>query len=392
VISPAVCLRALAFVTVLAFSVVPATTARAQQAARTPSISAPAAARPGDVVIVTLTDWPQGVVTVGVCSNAGARGTQDCNVAGDNAIAVRDDRPVQLDLEVSNPPGTCPCVIRATTPSGSPVVTTPFVVVGVPEGPIVQPASPPAAEQMKVRSEVKDASTSFPSSLVPAVGGSVHKVLLVTVTNFGNGPADLHVVAQVGKHAQKEAIGTRDAKAVAAGATRTLRVPFVISAPAWGGYKVVGTVYGGTSPVRFATTTDNDPWLLWLLVPVALILVAEIMRARDRRERKALDAARQRQVAAAEAAAIAAAAPVVLPEDPAPTAEMLRPVTAVLHDVESSPDVGIPYAKRSATASYDPYRNGNGVGNGAALEHLSTGAPAPLGASVAEPPGDLTAS
>jgi hypothetical protein len=108
--------------------------------------------------------------------------------------------------------------------------------------------------------------------------------------------------------------------------------------------------------------------------------VAEILRARERRERKALAAAQQAQV---EADAAAAAAALAREPEP-PSVEGMRPVTAILYDVESSPDVGTPYAERSATASYDPNRNGNGAGNGALIEHvdLREGAHVPSAAAA----------
>jgi hypothetical protein len=79
-----------------------------------------------------------------------------------------------------------------------------------------------------------------------------------------------------------------------------------------------------------------------LMVPVLLIVVAEILRARERRARRAAAEAAE---AADALAAAAAAVPVAAPP--------LVPVTVVL-DAQSSPDVGVPYAERYEAASYDP--------------------------------------
>jgi hypothetical protein len=349
----------------------------AHEAARSPAVSAPAAARPGDIVVVTLTNWPRGVVTLSVCSNGAARGTQDCALEGDSAISVRDDRPVQTDLQVTLPPGPCPCVVRATTPTGTPVVTTPLVVVGVPTAPIVLPASPPAAEELHVQARVETPTEKFPQSAVAPLGGSVHKVLVVTVKNDATDAADLHVVAEVGKHDTKEPIGARNATKVQPGETRTLRMPFVVSTPAWGTYHVTGTVYGGASPVTFTTKADNDPWLLMLMVPVALIVIAELMRARERRRRRA------------EAAAVSTPA-----AGPSIDDWVLPSVPAHAGDAQSSPDVGIAYAERYEGSPYDPSRYG-GAADASDLT-VPVGAPADGAASldgipVPVPASDVTA-
>jgi len=328
-----------------------------QLAPQSPSLSAPAAARPGDLIVVTLTHWPTGVATVETCSNAAARGTQDCALEGDDSIAIRDTKAVAVDLQVATPPGPCPCVIRATTPAGNIVVTTPIVIVGQPTGPIIQPSTPPAGSELHVHARVTTVDEKFPQSVIAPLGGSVHKVLEVDLTNGSKTPADLHVVAEVGKHGDKESIAARNVRGLQPGEHRRLRLPFVISAPAWGTYTVTGSVYGTSTPLGFRATTSNDPWLLELMVPVLLIVVAETVRARERRERRRHEAA----VAASMAAAGAGWDP---------------PVTAT----ESSPEVGDSYAERYQGSPYDPSRNGGhvgvtGAGNGAVPVSAALGGP-----------------
>jgi hypothetical protein len=321
-----------------AWSVSSAPGVSAAPAPAAPTVSAPAAARPGDLIVVTLANWPAGVVTIGTCSNAAARGTEDCALAGDNAIAIRDSKPVALDLHVELPPGPCPCVIRATTPSGTPVVTAPIVIVGVPVEPIIQPARGPTGGELHVHSSVVTVDEKFPSSVIAPLAGSVHKVLRVDITNSSASAAHLHVVAEVGKGHEKEPIAARNVRALQPGGHRRLDMPFVISAPAWGTYTVTGSVYGGASPVVFRSTTSNDPWLLELMVPILLIMIAELMRARERRDRRLQTAAEAEQLAAEATAA---------------------PVPG-----ESSPEVGGSYGERYPVAPYDPTRNG-GTGHAA---------------------------
>jgi hypothetical protein len=176
------------------------------------------------------------------------------------------------------------------------------------------------------------------------LGGSAHKVLVVEVTNTTAAPVDLHVVASVGKHGEKEPIAARDVRKVGPGEQRTIRLPFVISAPAWGSYTVQGTVYGAGAPSNFTTTTSNDPWLLWFLLPVLLLAVAEYLRWRERRQR--------RREAANEAARAAAAAAAI----------------------ESSPEVPVPYEERYAVASYDPSSNGAAAQTESTTSEMGAGA------------------
>jgi hypothetical protein len=370
--SPAGRFRVAAAIIAVAVGLVHAPGAGAEEATVSPSVSAPAAARPGDVVMVTLTNWPEGVVTVSVCSNGAARGTEDCALAGDAAIAVRDRRPVQVDLTVSLPPGPCPCVVRATTPAGTPVVTAPLVVVGVPTAPIVLPATAAAPEELRVRARVETPHEKFPQSVIAPMGGSVHKVLVVTVRNGSASPTDLHLVAEVGKHDTKEPIGARNARQVQPGETRTIRVPFVVSAPAWGTYHVTGSVYGGAAPVTFTTTTDNDPWALMLMVPVLLVVVAEVLRARERRRRRA--------------------------ETEAPSAvgggDVPLAAAVPASDAQSSPEVGIPYAGRYEGPSYDPTHHGDEVdariGIAAAGALTARRVPTGSGGTAVVPTDDVT--
>ena len=70
-----------------------------------------------------------------------------------------------------------------------------------------------------------------------------------------------------------------------AGAHHTVRIPFTVSAPFYGDYTVAGTVYGLPTATDFHADLDNDPWAAELLLPIALLVIAEILRLRDQRAR-----------------------------------------------------------------------------------------------------------
>ena len=105
------------------------------------------------------------------------------------------------------------------------------------------------------------------------LGGPAAKTLVVTLRNEGRYPIqNLRVVAAIGRNASSGSpLAVRPVDVVEPGADVTIRVPVSLSAPAYGRYDVVGTVYGLAAPAQFDATTSNDPWALELLVPLSLL-------------------------------------------------------------------------------------------------------------------------
>src|SRR5262249_55484797 len=152
--------------------------------------------------------------------------------------------------------------------------------------------------------------------------------------NKGGQPmTGLRIVAKVGHHATTgEPLRTRVVSVLDPGATRTVRIPVVLSAPAWGDYIVSGTVYGTVPPVRFSEKTSNDASALVLLIPIALLVYAQVLRRRERARK------RQQEAEARQAAMWAYAA---------------RQAFAQI-----SPEVGVGDGDRYKASFYDPTRNG----------------------------------
>ncbi|HEY3670843.1 MAG TPA: hypothetical protein VGN51_07910 [Acidimicrobiia bacterium] len=277
----------------------------ASDAATSARVSAePASARPGDRVVVHLDGWSPGTVTVGVCGNDARRGAQDCALVGDQSVAVRNPGTTLVDLTLVQPPAPCPCVIRALTPSLSYVTTSPIELVGVPVAPVVGPA-PAAAVEVDSGVRVHAAVVEAPVPGWQVFGGTGNRVLAVTIDN-GSADAleDLRVVAAVGRgRGSGEPLPSRAVRRIGAGVHRTVRIPFTVSAPFYGDYTVAGTVYGLPTATAFHADLDNDPWAAELLLPIALLVLAETLRVRDRRARRR-EAAADAAVAATPIAAI----------------------------------------------------------------------------------------
>src|SRR5205823_1486957 len=140
--------------------------------------------------------------------------------------------------------------------------------------------------------------------------GPSQQVLVLTMKNTTDATiTGLRVVGAVGhsKSDEAEPVGAL-VPDVPARSTSTARIPFTLAAPVYGDYVVRGSIYGPALPIRFSAGTSSEPWALELGLPLALLLIAQVLRARDRLRRRALA-----EQEAAEAVAAAAAATAALP-------------------------------------------------------------------------------
>jgi hypothetical protein len=267
----------------------PAAVASAMQTVSGPTVVVPAKpAAPGDTVTVRLNGWPRGTVTVGVCGNEARRGSEDCALIGDEAIAVRGSATTPVDLTILAPPVPCPCVVRASEADGSVALTARITLLGVPTGPPLAPTGPVASDQLDVQGQIKS-SSSWVHALSRSLAGPSSKTLVLTLHNRGRSEIEgLRVVSDVGRSASSGSpLAVRAVAALEPGAQVTLRIPVTLGAPAFGEYQVTGTVYGLASPAQFGVTTNNDPWALELLAPITLLALAQILRRRERQRERA---------------------------------------------------------------------------------------------------------
>jgi hypothetical protein len=249
----------------------------------------PAAVTPGDQAMVTLENWPTGVATAMVCGNRAQRDSEDCNQVASDSEDVPPSGTTTFLLAIATPPVGCPCVVRVTTNDGALVRTAPIDLAGVPDGVDIPPASgPPDARQLVVQAGVRTRAQPWPAAWSQVFAGPASRELVLQMHNVGTSPiSGLRVVGVVGRGGlDGEPFGMPIVGAVAPGQRRTVVVPFQLAAPAHGDYVARGSVYGLSAPIQFRTTTSSEPWGLELLVPLALLLLAQLMRHRERaRER-----------------------------------------------------------------------------------------------------------
>lgn len=245
----------------------------------------PAAASPGEEVVVELIDWPPGPVLVSVCGNNARRGSEDCNLAGTKAVDVYGGART-FRLRVTSPPIHCPCVVRATTQRTDVVRQAPLDVVGHPSGPELLPEHQPvAASEVPIRARLIDADQGWTGALLPLVAGPTNRTLAVTVRNDSDQAVEqVRIVGSVGRsRSSAEPIASATIDELAAGEQRTVRIPVRIGVPAWGDYDVFGSVYGLDVPARFSVETTNDPWGLEIALPLLVLILAWLARRREDR-------------------------------------------------------------------------------------------------------------
>ena len=281
---------------------------------------------PGQNVLVALHAWPEGPVTVAVCGNGGIRGSEDCDQIGAETVPIGASGTQQLRLTITVPPVGCPCVIRGNTSTSDVVRAAPIDIAGVPGGVHLLPASGPASPSaLSASVHISSPSQPWPESWYPPFAGNTARAVMLTLTNTGTTTmTGLRVVSEVGRAHQSGApIPPAVIAALAPGERRTVSMPFVIDAPVYGTYVVTGSVYGLAAPVTFRASTSNDPWALELVPVIVLLVVAQILRQRERSKQRALAELEQQQAARA-----------ALPQ--------------------SSPEVGSSYGERSGA---DPYHH-----------------------------------
>jgi hypothetical protein len=256
-----------------------------------------------------------------VCGNNARRGSTDCDQIGAGSIRVPANGTETIGVDVLAPPVGCPCVVHASTAQGDVVRTAAITILGVPGGVDIEPpggAVDPSA--LRVTSQLRNAEVPWPRSWFAAFGGPAYKELVLTVRNTGDSALDgLRVAGRVGHQGTDEGAPI-DAVVplVPAQSVRQVVVPVTLTAPVYGDYVVTGAIYGPAVPVRFVEHTSSEPWALELGLPLALLLLAQMIRARDRRRRRDGEARIAAEAAAAaEVAAIARVHDALAPPVPA---------------------------------------------------------------------------
>jgi hypothetical protein len=239
---------------------------------------------PGQPVTVIFTGWQGRLVTLSVCGNLAKRGSTDCNMPASQGVRLYhvDDSPL-TSFVISTPPGTCPCVIRASSDSGE-TAYAPIEIRGVALGPVVDPFSeePPLALAV----DATPAPDGIFDTIKSWLGGPTAYDVTVKVTNQATEPfSNVAVHGAVGRDSETDLDGFDLVPGpMAAGQTWTGTAHVTVPAPVVGQFDW-HTIASGAGPVtETSSTTRAVPWLLLLLV-LALVgdLVAVVVRWVQRR-------------------------------------------------------------------------------------------------------------
>lgn len=230
----------------------------------------PSEARVGERIIVRLEGWTATAVTLNICGNLGLRGAPDCDLIGGQGVGLASAGPTLAELEVSAPPVSCPCIVRASSSTNDEVQTTPLVIAGAPVAPVRQPGA--ATPLVTVTARASEIRQGLLGAVRPLLGGRRHHRLTITLQNSST--VTLSKVS-LGLVTGKGLTGPRPVPAPAVlplqpGEIRSYQVTTTRAAPTWGQDVWEVTADGAGPEVSVTLRTSATPWLLYLLL-VALI-------------------------------------------------------------------------------------------------------------------------
>ena len=228
------------------------------------------------------------MVTVSICGNMAKRGSADCNMPASQGVRLfHVDTTPATSFAVSTPPGTCPCVIRASSDTGE-VAYAPIEVRGVPTGPVVDPFRDESPLVVSVHAA--PAPHGVLGTLKSWLGGPTPYAVEVTVQNQATEAfSTIAVHGAVGRNAKVDLAGFDMAPgALAAGQNWTGSANVELPAPVIGNYNW-HVIASGAGPVTETTSTTRAvPWLLIVLIlafvgDVVAIWVRWVKRRRARK-------------------------------------------------------------------------------------------------------------
>lgn len=241
-------------------------------------------AQPGDLVIVTLTGWNVGPVTVSVCGNEAARGSEDCDLRSAQGVGIANPTTeTVVQLMVARPPPPCPCVVMVATAAHDIVRSVPIEIKGVPIGPVIGSTAP--GPLFEVKASVEAARSTVVDRLKASAGGRVRRTLVLVVKNNGTMTANqISATAAVGRAVNGgEPLALPAIGPLQPGEAKRYRVLVTLAAPSYGHYAVSGTLTGYGVPVAFVARTSTVPVLLVVLCLGLAVDIALLVSLRARR-------------------------------------------------------------------------------------------------------------
>ncbi|MBV8957497.1 MAG: hypothetical protein JO054_17780 [Actinobacteria bacterium] len=242
------------------------------------SVSAPSAS-PGAQVFVVGQGFPaHSVVRLAICGNAATRGSVDCDQESSSTLAPSDQGDFRVPIPVVAPPTSCPCVVQATSTALDAPIAVPLVVTGVPVGPIQQ------VVVSETPLKVVSAELTGWGPLTAWFGAGPQRMLVLTLRNPTSQPMDLPAFTLTrGRHAPDTIVRSVELGTLAAGETRTYRIPVRFDVVAVGDLSVGGEVGVAGQSATFTAASRAVPWGLVVLAIVGVQLALLGLRDRARR-------------------------------------------------------------------------------------------------------------
>ena len=243
-----------------------------------PTVSLSSASAPvGSAVIVELSGWPAGVVTVSVCGDEARRGSVDCDQVRAHGVGIAASGAGTVRVLVAPPVG-CPCVVRVSTPSSDLVRTVPIDVPGLAVlaeselGPELLPSAGVVTFEVTAGLEPDD---DWSTSAMAAIGGPVDRRLVLTVRNTGAAPvAGVSISGAIGRtHEGGVPLAVPVIGTLGPGEERTVPVAVPMPVLAAGRFVVFGRVDSMAGAASFETPTDAHPWGVLVIVAIAAVVV-----------------------------------------------------------------------------------------------------------------------
>ncbi|MGH9085493.1 MAG: hypothetical protein ACRDYW_08575 [Acidimicrobiales bacterium] len=243
---------------------------------------------PGERVVVTLSGWSGRVVTLSMCGNLARRGSADCNMIASQGVPLdRGGRVTVAEMTVVAPSVSCPCLVRASSPTNDQLAVAPIELVGVPIAPVVGDGAADALEVHLVAAVVEG---GLIERVRAALGGPTRFDVTVTVRNRSTETIPLVTLGGTMSRGGSD-VGSLDLAPVRDLAPaqvweHTLQAD--VPAPALGELAYSVSANGAGTTAQAAWRARRAPLLLLLLVSIVVVDVAVmVVRGLRRRRSKA---------------------------------------------------------------------------------------------------------
>lgn len=224
----------------------------------------------GDPVVVTLSGWPQGNVTVSVCGGGRYPLSADCGHTDAVTIAVDETGSGAGVLTVAQPPVDCPCQVQAVGLDGRYRASADFAVDGVA---ILTPRELQERADLRNQGRPARAVTATDAHFVregeewwhdwPAwFAVPTRRTVRVTLENTGAEPITDPVVSiGVGRGSDPTLIVYPPrVPRLEPGQRADYDIAVDLPPPLFGSYTVRGEVMGLDEPATFTAETTSWPW------------------------------------------------------------------------------------------------------------------------------------